>query len=601
MALGALTKLIKHVDKLIVDAGIRSDLAGNTGGDFVFILAPLAQAIKRPVSEKLGERISLLDLVPRGTDLWNIDLTPWVQYGVTAYGVLDIPKGNFRINGPVYVRSDRSVQGTGSHFGGTVIRTATAGNIFIGGSSSSNIHTRIKISGMKFVCDNITDRTKFSLSFLNGFMNEFSDLSFGDIAGVGNQQNGLEISGTAHWVMDIRGIGMAIETGLEDTTGILLKSTKGTNSYSNLQAETTAQIIFDGERNSRVHGSHSERSRIRHIGASWCLHSGGYVIDGTVTRDERSAGNSMINVGGANARMNDLGLFNEYQNCATTLGTHGALRYGLGDSYLKESVIATAWDSAIHKAYKLPAAGWYVAVVLCKNTYQNGTLTGVQSGTVEVYNATTAAVVASKAYSITNNSGIVGAHAQSSNATQTVILCFQGALNDNIVIRDRTGVVKVFISPVENVNPMMLNGSAWGVSGAPVLSGESYFASLANVVPVYTGGEFLMPLDGLSVFGMTQFFRPRTAAEMYCAIVKGNWTAGALRMNTYSGNDGTRNNVVSQNLDILGEDGCRYLVQYIDNRALSMAENRTRIAIGSTLAPPAQSIRIDMLAVFPVR
>jgi len=581
---------------------LRDELAAPTGGELVTVKAPLASAYPRSVSDKLGEHITITDLVPDGTDLWNTDLTAWLQYGVLNYGVVELVKGNLRINGPVYVRSDRSIIGMGSHFGGTVVRSSTPGPVFIGGSSVNPVHTRVKISGIKFVCDNVSDRTKYSLSFLNGFMNEFSDLSFGDIAGVGNQQNGMEISGTAHWVKEIRGIGMDIETGLEETTGVLIKSTKGTNKYSNLQCETTAQIIMDGERNSSFHGTHSERSKIRFINSSWNLQSGGYLIDGTMSKSERSAANTILNIGGANGRASDLGMFNDYYNCATSLASHGALRYGIGDSYIKETVIATAWNSAApHKAYKLPAAGWYVAIVLCKNTYQNGTLAGVQSGTVEVYNFTTTTVLASKAYSITNNSGIVGSQAQSGNATQTVILCFQGALNDNIVIRDRTGVIKAFISPVENVNPMMLNGSAWNVSGAPVLAGESYFASSVNVTPVFASSQYQMPLDGLTVFGLSQFFKPRTAAELYCVVVKGTWTAGALRVSPYSGNDGTRNNSVSQNLDTLCEDGKRYLVQYIDGRALSSTESVTRIAIGSTSAPPAQTMIIDMIAVFPVR
>lgn len=587
---------------------LAAKLAAPTGGTEVFVLAPLAQAIPRTVTDKLGEHISLLDLVPKGTDLWNTDLTPWVQFGVTAYGVLELPKGNLRINGPVYVRSDREIPGMGCTFGGTVVRSSLPGPVFIGGSASSPVHTRVSITNIKFVCDNLTDRTKFTLSFLSGFMNEFHNITFGDISGVGNQQNGLEISGTAHWVGNIRGIGMAPEAGLEDTTGILLRSTRGTNSYSNLQAETTGKIVMNGERNSRYFGTHSERSNWSFTNCSWNLRAGGYLIDGVDTKDSRSAGNTTLNIGGANGRANDIGLFNKYVSCATSMASHGALEYGIGDSYLKETVIATAWDSpAPHKAYKLPAAGWYIALVLCKNTYQNGALDTIQSGTVQVYNTTTAAVLASQAYSIQNNSGIVGAQANSGNATQTVILCFQGAANDNIVIREpsddrsRSGIIKVFMSPVENVNPLLLNGSYWGVSGAPTIPGESAQGTVTNHVPVFADGVYQMPLDGTRVFGLTQRFKPRTAAELYAVIVKGTWTAGALRVNPYSGNAGERASIVSQNLDILGEDNKRYLVQYIDGRALHTAENMTRIAVGSTLAPPAQTITLDMLAVFPVR
>lgn len=592
--------------KLVGDNSIRQDLRSAAGASFVWTKAPLALAVERPVSDKLGEHISLLDLVPPGTDLWNTDLTPWVQYGVTAYGVLELPKGNLRINGPVYVRSDREIPGMGCTFGGTVVRSSTPGPVFIGGAAGAPTHTRVSITGIKFVCDNLTDRTKFTLSFLSGFMNEFHNLSFGDISGVGNQQNGLDISGTAHWVGNIRGISLAEEVGLEASTGILLRSTRGTNSYSNIQSETNAKIVMDGERNSRFFGTHSERCKLQFKGCGWILHAGAYFIDGTHSKDERSAGNTTLNLGGANARMSDLGMFNDYFNCATSLGSHGALRYGLGDSYLKESVIATAWNSVTHKAYKLPTAGWYIAVVLCKNTFENGTLAGVQAGTVQAYNLTTAVVLASQAYSITNNSGIVGSQANSGNATQTVILCFKGALNDNIVIREpteprsRSGIVKVFMSPVENVNPMMTEGGGW-VTGSPAIPGESYFPQAVGVTPTVSGGKLLMPLSGSGVFSVTQNFRPRTAAEIYGVIVKGTWTSGALRVTPGTGNDGTRGNVVSQNLDALGEDGFRYLIQYIDGRALSTAEGVTRISVGSTLPPPAQTMELSMIAVFPVR
>lgn len=575
--------------------------SASSGAGMVLTKAPLALAIERRVSEKLGERISLLDLVPPGTDLWNTDLTPWVQYGVNAYGVLDPTKNNLRIEGPVYVRSDRGIPGMGSHWGGTVIRKSTPGPVFIGGKPGDPVHTRVKITGIKFVCDNVPDRTGFTMSFMNGFMNEFSDLSFGDISGSGNQQNGLAISGTAHWVTDIRGIGLQQEVGLEAETGILMKSFHGTNKYKNIQHETGSRIIFEGERNSSIYGLHGERSSIVLINSSWNVFSGGYFIDGTVSLDERSACNRFDNIGGANARLSDLGMFNDYNYCPWSIASHGALRYGLSDSYLKESVVATAWDSPVHKAYKLPATGWYVAIVLCKNTFKNGSSSDVQSGTVEVYNVTTGAVLASKTYSIINNSGIVGSQAQSGNATQTVILCFQGALNDQVVVRDRAGVIKVFMSPVENVNPMMLGGSAWGVAGAPGLPGESYWASPVSITPVYTGGKFIMPVSGMTNFGLTQFFKPRTAAELYGVIIKGSWLPGALRVSPYSGNDGARSGSVSQRSDALAEDGSRYLIQYIDGRALSSTEGVTRIAIGSTLVPSAQNIAIEMIAVFPIR
>lgn len=600
--------------KLVGDNSLRQDLAADSGGTLVKAKSILTDAVARTVTDKLSEHVSLLDNVPVGTDLWNTNLAPYFQSAITGWGVTEAPKGNLRVNGKVYVRSDREIPGMGCTFGGTVYRNSVAGTFFAGGNAGSVTHTRIRISRAKFVSDNIytgmpddaPERKLFSLSFIDGFMNEFSNLSFGDISGQGNQQNGLELTGTAHFVSNVRGLGMATIPGQESTTGILLKSTRGTNTYLNIQSETNAQVIMDGERNSRFIGSHSERSNWDWRNCSWNLHAGGYGIDGTSRKDARSAGNTTLNLGGANFRMSDLGMFNKYVNCASSLGSHGAMEYGLGDSYLKETVIATAWDSPVHKAYKLPAAGWYVAVVLCKNTFQNGAGGGIQAGTVQAYNLTTASVLASESYSITNNSGIVGSQANSGNATQTVIMCFKGALNDNIAIREsgktrfESGIIKVFVSPVENVNPMMTEPGAW-VNGSPAIPGESYFAQAVGVTPSVSGGKLLMPLTGSSVFSVTQLFRPRTAAEIYGVIVKGTWTSGALRVTPGTGNDGTRGNVVSQNLDALGEDGFRYLIQYIDGRALSTAEGVTRISVGSTLPPPAQTMELSMIAVFPVR
>jgi hypothetical protein len=516
--------------------------------------------------------------------------------------------GNVYLSSYLYIQSDRTLQGSGSNYGGTVIRITNSEAGLRFGTLTEPRVTRAVIKEIKFVSMNVSDRTKYMVDAYRNegavgegecFMNTFSDMSFGDISqsDAGNQMNGIRIDGTANWISDIRLLRMVKEENNENTGIAILDS--GTNYYSNIQIETDARFIFSESRStiSKVHG---ERTTIEFINSSYCDLNGVRVTDGLILLDERSNLNE-IEIAGQNCRVVDRGIFNNFKGASS--GTdHGCYNFGLKNynSFINPSTTATVWNSNHQRVYIMPEQKSYFFAVLLKNRMGGS----VRTGTVEVFNLTKNVQLAVKSFSLKNSSAS-GALRNDASYTQSFVGVFNADQNDQIVVRKITGdysIIKVFISPTQNANPLMVNGSAWGVAGAPSLPDISSFTQLTRAVPVMMSDVYTVPVPvPANSFSVSQFYTLSVSAYVYCAVVQGRWE-GDLRLTHITGaHDGSRQPTSYSSNGYSLENGNKIVTFYFTAEDMNASPNRSMISFGAfsgQISSPL--VEIDFCAVFPV-
>lgn len=551
-------------------------------------------------TQRLAVDLYVQDVVPYGFNFGTQDASAWVQYAWTQKSKIILPR-RINIDQKVYQPSDYTVDGEGGEYSGTVVYTRSGETIFSLGAQGQTTHTRCGIRGMRFISNGVPTRENYFIEAPGAFMDTFEDLYFGDVSGVGNQQNGIRINGTANYFDKIRALRQEVEPALPDTTGIAIYQT-GVNSFGYIQLETGSRFIAENDRGSSIANLHMERSSLILRNSTKMSIRGGYAIDGSIELDDRSAGNDLAALGGANIRMNDLGMFNKYSESIGSLAGNGATNFGIDKSYVPQVNAATVWNDAVQAGYKLQRDGWHVAIVLCKNMSGNGSSGSSQTGTIDVFNVTTGISLGTKSVTLPNIAGIVTPSGAAANSHRTIVLLFQGAINDVIQVNGAI-VQKATIAPAENINPAMVAGSAWGVAGAPPVPGESYFASLTSCTVAYdTGFKLTTPASGS--FSLTQLFRSRIDADLYCVILKGDWPdAQTLSIRAgQSAHDGARSGKVAQSQAIRDGDGRKTLVQYLTKRdMIGGTPSRTSISVGSTLSAGVATIPLDMFVVFPVR
>lgn len=126
MAIGALTKLVKYVDKLMLDAGIRSDLTDPTKGAGIlrhdrsinYNPGTVGNVLKG-VDVTPWEFVDLVVYKP-GIDPSGWDWSPAINMTLAKYGEVSLGFGGYGVLSPIVIKPGYRVKGKGpGHAGGT--------------------------------------------------------------------------------------------------------------------------------------------------------------------------------------------------------------------------------------------------------------------------------------------------------------------------------------------------------------------------------------------------------------------------------------------------------------------------------------------------
>lgn len=485
-----------------------------------------------------------------------------------------MPRGSYILKQMVTLVSDANVFGDGYNYGGTTVRNLHGGTTFKGSGST---HTRITIRDMKILSQyQSTKSTSYHIDLSGGFMDNIQNVSIGDVSGIGWQQNGVKISGTDNYFANIRILSVVEDPLNADSTGIAFFNLGTSNKFQNIQCETDSKIYFkDGAANS-VYNLHCERSNFKFINSTNNLVSGAYFIDGLVSLDERSAKNTFENCSAINIKATDAGLFNRYINSNFGNATHGCTNYGLDEksSYIEPTIIATAWNSVQHKIYKIPVSGDYLIAVQVANRTganpDNGAVRMIRNFTDTLKTLT---------FSLASRGTVT---AQGVNVGESISKHFVVSLNagDSVIfsVNGNAGGITANISPIQNINPQMVNGAGWGANVFPV--GTSGFFASVGCTQLYDS-VYKVAVTNNTAFSISQFFTPKNYSDQYLIGIEGDWSANISPsiMASTNAHDGSRTNSVRfTNPVTIG--GHKFIYGYVDANTL-MYGNRSYISFGA--------------------
>jgi len=566
--------------------------ARDGGGAFYSIVSPQAHDGMGDVEMNNGNVAVLLHPYREYATCWGVvgagDHSPALQNMIFNQSIIRFPAA-ITINSLVYLKSDRSYIGLAANYGGTVARSSTGEPMFKGGTEGNATHTRISWKGIKCINVNnggLNKEHNYMLDMRNGYMNDLDNNSFGDVVITDNPQcNAFAVSGSAHSLGTMRCIGMRPVSGNEENTGIGVLLSGASNQFDFLQCETGAIIKLVNTNNNFIATLHLERSGLHFVNSSFNKIASAYIIDCVYGNflDEKSNYNELNSISGVNSSWNDAGLFNRYTRSALNSSDHALLDYGVKETYLPYTPVASAWNDSESKAYIPLASRGHMLAVCVKNTSGDTSV----SGTIEIYDATADSVLASKAYGplLTRAQG-VPQNNSSLVETQTLAFVLDLTQGNKIIIRGTGDLHSTgfshFVSPAENVNPTGASGSGWGVAGAPS-AGESNYVQRTNIIPTLNGaGKVQFPLTTSTFFSINQFFVPKTPAKKFLMVFTGTWAdTTILRLTSLaSAHNGSRGSNVANSGHVALADGKKMLMQFVSAENLS-SPSRTSISVGA--------------------
>ena len=204
MSNGTITKLAKYVDKLLVDAGIRTDLSGLTGAGLIgWTRSALSTSIGNAgqmlntLPMNVWEKAYLITDKPNPADYKTWDWSPAFQAVADTGNPITIGPGEFLIKSPITFSSVLGGQGVvGAGMGVTIIRSPADIEFFVFTGSKYPVVADLTLESQNVATFGYVSHTKRHIKFVNCVRWRVSNVGI-----VGNsttsQGSGIETSGVS--------------------------------------------------------------------------------------------------------------------------------------------------------------------------------------------------------------------------------------------------------------------------------------------------------------------------------------------------------------------------------------------------------------------